>query len=136
MNISFPNEAWLTEFKQKLNTDEQYNRVAGAWEGDMKFIIEPSDTFPKIVFIYLDLWHGKCRDAYFLDPKDGKQEAAFTLQAPYDNYVRIIKGELDPMQAMLTRKLQVKGNMAYMLRNVPVVLDFVRCMRESTRNYL
>jgi hypothetical protein len=33
------------------------------------------------------------------------------------------------MQAMLTRRLQVSGNMAYILRNVPVVLDFVRCCR-------
>jgi putative sterol carrier protein len=33
---------------------------------------------------------------------------------------------------MLTRKLKVKGNMAVMMRNVPVVLDFVRCAREVT----
>ena len=33
------------------------------------------------------------------------------------------------MQAMLTRKLHVIGSMAYVLRNVPVVLDFVRCCR-------
>jgi putative sterol carrier protein len=34
------------------------------------------------------------------------------------------------MQAMMTRRLQVAGNMAYILRNVPVVLDFVRCCRQ------
>jgi hypothetical protein len=31
------------------------------------------------------------------------------------------------MQAMITRRLKVEGSMAYMLRNVPTVLDFVRC---------
>jgi hypothetical protein len=36
------------------------------------------------------------------------------------------------MQAMITRKLRVQGSMAYMMRNVPVVLDFVRCAREIT----
>jgi len=36
------------------------------------------------------------------------------------------------MQAMLTRKLGVQGNMAVMMRSVPVVLDFVRCAREVT----
>ena len=35
-------------------------------------------------------------------------------------------------QAMLTRKLGVKGNMAVMMRNVPTVLDFVRCAGEVT----
>jgi hypothetical protein len=33
------------------------------------------------------------------------------------------------MQAMVTRRLKVQGSMAYMLRNVPTVLDFVRCCR-------
>jgi len=33
---------------------------------------------------------------------------------------------------MMTRRLHVQGSMAYMMRNVPVVLDFVRCAREVT----
>ena len=48
----------------------------------------------------------------------------FVLTATYDNISRIMKGELDPMQAMMTRKLQVHGSMAYMMRNVPIVLGF------------
>ena len=44
--------------------------------------------------------------------------------------------ELDPMQAMITRKLRVQGSMAYMMRNVPVVLDFVRCAQEVDTEYL
>jgi putative sterol carrier protein len=36
------------------------------------------------------------------------------------------------MQAMLTRKLSVQGNMGLMMRNVPTVLDFVRCAQEVT----
>jgi hypothetical protein len=37
---------------------------------------------------------------------------------------------------MMTRKLNVHGNMAVMMRNVPVVLDFVRCAREVTSDVL
>jgi hypothetical protein len=37
---------------------------------------------------------------------------------------------------MMTRKLQVQGNMAVMMRSVPVVLDFVRCAREVTDAFL
>ena len=57
-------------------------------------------------------------------------KAAFVLRTTYDNIVKIITGVLDPMTAMMTRKLQVQGNMAVMMRNVPTVLDFVRCCRE------
>jgi putative sterol carrier protein len=131
----FPSEAWLDDFVNFLNTDENYARIAKNWEGDMNFVIQPGGHIVEEQTIYLDLWHGKCRDAYFVRGETPHKIAAFTLQAPYPNYVRILKGEIDPMQAMLTRKLVVKGNMAYMLRNVPVVLDFVRCLREVTSEY-
>ena len=45
------------------------------------------------------------------------------------NIYKIFNGELDPIQAMLTRRLKVEGSMAYLLRNVPTVLDFIRCCR-------
>ena len=51
------------------------------------------------------------------------------MSASRAHLLRILSGDLDPMQAMLTRKLQVQGSMGYVLRNVPVVLDFVRCCR-------
>lgn len=70
-----------------------------------------------------------------LDDAAGKQ-AAFVLTASYENIKRIMTGELDPMQAMLTRKLAVKGSMAVMMRSVPTVLDFVRCCREITTEIL
>lgn len=131
----FLSEAWVQEFRDKLNSDERYARVAKGWEADMKFIIEPGGPLAEKKSIYLDLWHGACRNAYLITDHASEPEAVFTLSAPYENIVRVIKGELDPMQAMLTRKLKVQGNMAYMLRNVPVVLDFVRCLRESTTTF-
>jgi hypothetical protein len=35
----------------------------------------------------------------------------------------------------MTRRLRVKGNMAVLVRNVPTVLDFVRCAREVTDSF-
>jgi len=131
----FPGKQWLAQLKDKLNADEVYARVARNWEGDMLFLIEPGGALTHQVAFYLDLWHGKCPDAYVLE--DGQQvSAVFTLKGPYGNYTRLLKGELDPMQALLTRKLGVKGNMAIMVRNVPTVLEFVRCCREVTDSFI
>jgi putative sterol carrier protein len=87
------------------------------------------------MLIYLDLWHGSCRDAYVVEAGEEK-DAAFVLKAPYENFVRVLTGEMDPMTAMLTRKLKVTGSMSYMMRNVPTVLDFVRCAQEITTTYI
>jgi putative sterol carrier protein len=83
----------------------------------------------------MDLWHGKCRDAYPLEDAQ-KVDAALTLKAPYDVFVRILGGELEAMQALLTRKISIKGNMALLMRSVPTVLDFVRCARENSVDFV
>lgn len=131
----FPEAEWVEALMNKLNSDERYARVARNWEGDLLFDIEPGGSLPSPVRFYLDLWHGRCREAYVVEGEP-KVKPAFILKAPYDNYVRILRGELDPMQALLTRKLSLQGNMAVLMRNVPTVLDFVRCAREITDRYL
>lgn len=127
----FPDPEWVQALMEKLNSDEKYARVARNWEGDLYFQIEPDGPLTSPRSFYLDLWHGKCRRAY-MAVQDEPIRPAFVLKAPYGNFVRILKGELDPMQALLTRKLGVQGNMAVLMRNVPTVLDFVRCCREVT----
>jgi putative sterol carrier protein len=131
----FPEQAWLQALMDKLNTDEKYAQVAKNWEGDMLFQITPGGSLSQPVAFYLDLWHGKCREAFVLDEQSTKKPV-FTLIAPYDNYARLLQGEIEPMQALLTRKIAVQGNMAVLMRSVPTVLDFVRCCREVTDSYL
>jgi putative sterol carrier protein len=103
--------------------------VARKWEGDLYFVIQPEGKLSEQVVYYLDLWHGKCRGTEIVADL-AAHRPAFTLRAGYHNFSAILQGRLDPMQAMLTRRLDVKGSMAYMMRNVPTVLDFVRCARE------
>jgi len=131
----FPSAEWLKAFEEKLNSDAKYAQVAKNWEGDMYFIIEPEGALKEQMVMYLDLWHGQCRGTE-ITSDIASHSPAFTLKAGYDNFAKVLKGELDPMQAMLTRKLDVKGNMAVMMRNVPTVLDFVRCAKEITSETL
>jgi len=131
----FPSEEWLTDLVDYLNANEGYAKTAKKWEGDLIFDIHPEGALQEHLRVYLDLWHGKCRGGHFI-PKGEEQDAKFVLSAPFGNFVRVLQGDLDPMQAMLTRKLKVKGNMAYMMRNVPTVLKFVQCAQDSTVSVL
>jgi putative sterol carrier protein len=135
MNVRFPSLEWLQTLSDKLNSDERYEWIARNWEGDICVVIEPSGPLTEKLHYYLDLWHGKCRKIEILSDLSNITPK-FILTANYKNISEIMKGALDPMQAMLTHKLQVHGSMAYMMRNVPVVLDFVRCAREVTTEIL
>jgi putative sterol carrier protein len=129
---TFPSPEWPPALKDKLNSDEKYSFTARNWEGDMRFIIDPSGNHTETIWMYFDLWHGKCRDALFEIAGNQDRKPAFTFQAPYDNFLGVLQGELAPMQALLTRKLAVHGSMAVLMRSVPTVLEFVRCCREVT----
>ena len=131
----FPSSQWLDELIIKLNSDEQYARIAKNWEGDIVCSIDPDNFLENPIVYYLDLWHGKCRAGSILENASQKN-STLTLNAPYENYAKLLKGEFEPMQALLTRKLKVKGNMTILMRNVPTVLDFVRCCREITDTFL
>ncbi len=131
----FPTPEWIQALMDKLNTDERYAQVAHNWEGDMAFVVEAGGPVPAETSYYLDLWHGKCRNAFVMDAEH-PAAPVFTLHASYDNYVRLLKGEIEPMQALLTRKIGVQGNMAIIMRSVPTVLDFVRCCREVTDSFM
>lgn len=136
LSAQFPSLEWLKGLETKLNTDEKYAQVAKNWEGDLLFLIEPEGNLKEKLTFYLDLWHGTCRTVDYNPEQEKYPKPAFTLRASYANITAVLKGKLDPMTAMMTNKLKVQGSLGYMMRNVPTVLDFVRCTREVTSEIL
>jgi putative sterol carrier protein len=136
MSAIFPSEEWLKELEARLNTDEHYAEVAKNWEGDLFFHIAPEGNLKEPLTFYLDLWHGKCRNVEYNPDAASYPNPTFTMNATYGNITAILTGKLNPMTAMMTMKLKVSGSMAYMMRNVPTVLDFVRVAQEVTKEIL
>ncbi len=136
MAVIFPSEEWLQGLEKKLNSDERYSGIAKNWEGDLLFLIEPAGNLKEHLTFYLDLWHGRCRKTDYKPAPEAYPNPAFILTATYKDITAILKGTLNPMTAMMTSKLKVKGSMGYMMRNVPTVLDFVRVAQEVTTEIL
>ena len=133
MPIPFPSHEWVKAFQDRLNNSASYADVAKNWESDVLFHIEYPDG--SIQLLYMDLWHGQCRDAYQVPLEGRDKKAAFRLTAPLANFVKILKGELEAIQAMMTGKLKVQGNMVVMLKNIPTVLEFVRVAQQVETDF-
>ncbi len=136
MAAVFPSEEWLQGLEEKLNSDAHYHEIAKNWEGDLLFFVEPTGNLKEPLTFYLDLWHGQCRKIEYKPALESHPNPAFTLTASYKDITAILTGALNPMTAMMTSRLKVKGSMGYMMRNVPTVLDFVRVAREVTKEIL
>ena len=136
MAAIFPSEEWLQGLETRLNSDPRYQEIAKNWEGDLLFVIEPAGNLKEPLTFYLDLWHGRCRKVEYKPDADSHPAPAFTLSASYKDITSILTGKLNPMTAMMTSRLKVKGSMGYMMRNVPTVLDFVRVAQAVTTEIL
>jgi putative sterol carrier protein len=126
MAIRFPSDEWIKELSRQLNASESYERSAKDWEGDFIFVVEPDQVWPETTYLYLALYHGKSPDAAEVEGVDAR-EVEFVLRAPYSNWRRVIEGELDPIQGMMTRKLRLTGNMMKIMRYPKAAQEIVAC---------
>ncbi len=64
MGLPFPSDAWVKAMMADLNASAAYKQAAEKWEGDFFFIIEPGGSLEEPVILYMDLYHGQCREAF------------------------------------------------------------------------
>jgi putative sterol carrier protein len=120
----FPSDEWVKEFAQKLNENKSYEEAARNWEGDFLFVITPDEGLDREYVLYLDLWHGKCREAKLLENRD-ERPAEYTYEGPYSNWKRLIRGEIDPIKGLMTRKFRLRGSMLKVMRATRAASELV-----------
>lgn len=124
MAIPFLSEEWAAAFKDAVNSSAAYKVAAETWEGDFYFISELGSGEHRTM--YLDLWHGECRDAYIVaDPSSKSPE--FEVSGKIPSWKKVIDKKVDPIQALITRQLKLKGNMAKVLKSVKAAQELVNC---------
>ena len=133
--IPFPSDAWIKALSDHLNTSESYERSAKNWEGDFTFVVEPDDVFSETAFLFLGLYHGKSTDAGQLEVADSR-EAQYVIRAPYSTWRRVVEGQLDPIQGMMTRQLKLQGNMMMIMRYPKAAQEIIACTQVIPTQWL
>jgi putative sterol carrier protein len=131
----FATEEWINLWADAINNSKAYEAAAQTWEGDFYMIVEAGGPFKEPVYQYIDLWHGKCRKATVAkNESDYKPE--FVLSAPQSIWRRVAEKKLDPIQAIVTRQLKLKGNMAKIMRAVKAAQELVNSVTQVKTEYL
>ncbi len=124
--IEFATDEWAKVFMGVINESEAYAQAAKTWEGDFYFIVEAGEDIPEPVYIYMDLWHGKCREA-FATTDPSVKDPVFRMSGSLENWRRVIEKKLDPIQGLLTRRFKLKGDMVKVMRAVKAAQELVNC---------
>ena len=130
--VKFGSAEWGTALENELNTSEAYEEAAKTWEVDFYFVVDPEGAVTQPMYLYMDLWHGKCRNAFVAADKNA-QTPAFVMSGQYSKWKKVVSAQLDPIQALMTGQLKLKGNMVMVMKNVKAAQEIVRaCTRIET----
>ncbi len=133
--VLFPSQEWIDRFQDELNRNAVYEEAARTWEGDFLFLVQPEGALSQPVEFYLDLFHGKCREALMLDTP-GARTAAYSLEGPYGQWRKLIAREIEPIKAVLGGSLRIKGNTLKIMRYTTAAKELVRTATEIPTEFL
>lgn len=122
----FGTDEWIKAYMEEINKSEAYARSASGWEGDFYFVIAPEGMFDQEVVYYIDLWHGKCRNACLVED-ESQFSPVFRMETSDGNWKAVIDRKLDPIKGMMTRQIKLRGDMAKIMRYVKAAQDLVDC---------
>jgi len=120
----FATDEWGKALMDSINSSEAYAKAASNWEGDFYFITTAGPGVPKDTYLYLDLWHGKARDAYIVDDPVSKN-VAFELRASLDTWRKVMEKKIDPIRGIMSGQLKLKGNMMAVLKAPKAATELV-----------
>ena len=131
MAILFPSDEWVKAAMIELNQSTDYKEAAKTWEGDIEFVVTALPDGRKEVVLYMDLWHGTCREAYEVSEPKSKPE--FTILAPLPVWRKVLGGKLDPIRGLVSRQLKMRGNMMKVMKAPKAAVELVNaCSKVDT----
>ena len=120
-------EQWAQAFAEEINTNEAHRQAAMGWEWPLILQMINGDNEKSV---FLDLQNGECKIAKVADQNDC-DTAEFIISASSDSWQKILNKELDPMLAVMTKKLELKkGNVGTLLKYVDAAKELIRSATE------
>jgi putative sterol carrier protein len=111
----FPSAEWAAQLFAAVNENSAYAEAARAWEGDILLRVLPEVPSTRPPGIHLDLAHGTCRSAVYVDDSTGTT-SEFVFEASHADWREILEGRLEPVNAVVSGRVKVRGNFAKAMR--------------------
>jgi putative sterol carrier protein len=117
----FPSKEWCEEAVRLVNEDPERSLAAQGWQGEIGIIVDAEPGKLARAFVV----HVVPRDARIeklrvLDDPDDLEELdpAYLARAPYTVWKQLLQGSLDPVEAVLRRRIAVKGDLQQLIERL------------------
>ena len=96
---------------------------------------DPAIGLPEDVGMWLDLERGVCREARVVSRAEADR-APFCITGEYSRWKSVIRKELDPIKAMMQKKLELRGQMTTIVKYVNASKELVECATRVPTKFL
>jgi putative sterol carrier protein len=118
---TFPSREWCELAIRLINADPEAKAAGAGWRGDVGAVIEAEPGVLERPFtLHLVPVDGTVeRWKLLADPDDLEElEPAYLARAPYAVWKGLLRGTLDPMEAVLKRRIAVQGDLQPVLERM------------------
>lgn len=127
--VQFLGEEYFKQVQKVANTDEEFQVKAKGFSGSFTFSVTDRPDLPAVYVMFKD---GNITEVRKLNPGE---ETEYSLDGPYETWVRVNKGELDGANAIMTREIRFLGSMSGIIRYSKAFLRLFTVMSEVTVEY-
>ena len=115
-------ETWARACREEINASAAYRDAAKTWEDAVVFAMDaPAGTRG----VFVDLWHGECREARTLQPGD-LDRAPFVIRGDEATWHDVFEGRIEPLQALMVGRLKLeKGNVGALAFHIKSARELV-----------
>jgi putative sterol carrier protein len=129
MAFTFPSPEWAAEFKKEVDRSSAYKQAAATWTfGPVALLTraDPAIGLAEDVGMWLEIDRGSC-SAVRVVPRAEAEQAPFCITGEYARWKSVLRKELDPIKAMMQKKLELKGQMTTIVKYVNASKELVEC---------
>ncbi|MCL4352076.1 MAG: Fis family transcriptional regulator [Firmicutes bacterium] len=119
---------WAAAWREEINRSEEYRRAAETWEWPLVLVMEadPDENIDEDRGVYVDLFHGECRDARPSTPQDLNQ-APYVITADPFSWREVLEGKIEAIQGIMRGKLVLsRGNMVTLAGYILAAQELVK----------
>lgn len=117
----FPSREWCEEAIRLINADPESPTAGVGWVGDVGVVVEAEPGLLAHPFVvHCVPQDGRIQHLRVLDePEDLDEfEPAYLARAPYSVWKGLLNGTVDPVEAVLRRRLAIAGNLQPMVERM------------------
>lgn len=110
----FPSREWCEEAIRLVNADPEIALAGHGWEGDFGVVIEPeANALAEPFVVHVVPEAGRITSWEVLEDPDDLEdlEPAYVARAPYSTWKALMAGTLDPIEAVLRRRVSMTGDL-------------------------